>query len=1684
MKKLMTMIAAVATAFGLFAADPDIAGINSFDTLDAGIVNGKFTLPTTGWSYTGADTEFDLGEYDGDAYAYPTTTVAGNIRRTEFPSTKNENFLTLATGKEVLSLAANDKSIFADQVVKFTGFEEAPDLADNTKIAVWMSEEWNDDDTVAVTNLYVSAYNAEEGVTNYLVGAANQYELGKWYRLTIKNVGDILKDGGRLGFVVFIDGVPASSEDAKNIILEAQLKDQATIDLQAAGQLFPAITTDATFASVGYMGIGSVDDVLVDDQGPEFARKIPFTVAGNKMLAIDTIKDSEGNDVVPSEGVANGTKVIVTWAPNAGYKILGDKKTTEMVITEQGQTITPDDDIDVQEVVATVNGTDDLAKSELYTAFAALTAGDWVDIVKNCDVTNGEEAVLYSFTRNTWFDVGATGWDVFVGNINSEIAGSMTVGADIAAGATLAVTFENGEDGTLTLESAVVAGTLEVTNGTTYVAGDGDFGGIAVAGSVKAANLNFLNDYFVLAKDATVITTDGTIDTDPLEGCIVAADGLEITITGPVDGYYTYTAVEPAPKTGFMVIIAGEPTQVDTLAEAIEKADANSTITFLSDATVDTLLTVNKNLTFDLDGNDLTGPGGKTFEIIDDATLTVNAEDSTITGVRFNVGKRISSGVGNDGALVLNGGSYSITDNTIVHVNGDCAACEVTITDATLVSNGDNGVQFNGKGTYAINNSTISGATAIYMKGGTLTIDKDCEIVATAATYTAPKADRDGSWATGDAIVMDSNTAYKGDISLTIASGATVTKTATDASLIRETITAGDESTTVKINAGGITDIALTPDFAKKVAEGTAELPGFVAVAGGKPYATLAAAVAAAQTTDTVALLADVTLTETLEITKTTTIDLAGKTVTFAANLSKGINAPEAESLVISNGKITVADDRANIGYSRAIYLLHNTSVVFKDLTLDLPGFEYVLNKDCDLAPISDCWDKTLACALVCDNVAINGNGSLFHIENAIATLKDCATTWDSTLASFGGAHEAAIYSSCGAVTTVDGGIFTAPNALQTGDLGGTLIVNGGEFTGDIKSFMGQRVSRGADEWEQNLGKITITAGTFDGDFVEVVPGSDKMIWDIKGGSFTADPTAYVAEGYAAIKDGDVWNVGEAIIANFTVDGAIYAAETNIVAFTPAQPADPVKTGYTFTGWLPAIKEISETTEFVAQFTLDQEYGGGDGSEAHPFIIETADHFVELQTKVGAGNAYAGKFFKLTDNVTLTDWEGIGQNDNHGDKTKLPFSGVFNGNGKTITVSFKGNKKYAGFFNYLTGGAVVSNVTFDVSLGTIPDATAEFGVGAVAGKVVDATIEKVTVNGTSLGTSDTPLTHTVGALVVLCEGGASLFKDCVNNVDVYSTGSKVGGFIGSVNSGVTVTLENCVNNGDIGTSDGQHGVAGFIGFAQGTSYANFADCENTGTITGVATSKIGSLVGKLNSVNNYASGTGTNTAQDDILAVGYDAGVEKVTDLNFATVDGNVATIVADDALALNGSYKVMAPNATPMFEFTEAGTIAFDEALVAVKSFDGITAVAPLELTSKTDGTVTTFTAAAPGPVYPDDWPKTDDATKAKFLTWAAGKGAGADLSTDAAKNAFLLNCTVDELEAEKAAFKITKIEKVDGEWVITVKSENTKGAEFNGKVVTKAFEEVGCETVVPNPAGSETELFWKAFLVFPAAE
>ena len=217
------------------------------------------------------------------------------------------------------------------------------------------------------------------------------------------------------------------------------------------------------------------------------------------------------------------------------------------------------------------------------------------------------------------------------------------------------------------------------------------------------------------------------------------------------------------------IVAAIGNTGYKTLPEAVVAAKDGDTITLLKDTAVSTMITLKKSLTLDLNGHKLNAEGNTAswVQVVDNAKLTINGtvEGSAAYG-RMNLGIATN----NNGSLEINGGIYAVGDEqTVLHINGTCMSSNVTINGATIKATNDNGIQLNGKGTFSITNSEITGGTGIYIKAGTLTLE-NTKVTGT-LTPVNYAYNGNGSNATGDAVVIDACNYPGGNPAITIKSG-------------------------------------------------------------------------------------------------------------------------------------------------------------------------------------------------------------------------------------------------------------------------------------------------------------------------------------------------------------------------------------------------------------------------------------------------------------------------------------------------------------------------------------------------------------------------------------------------------------------------------------------------------------------------------------------------------------------------------------------------------------------------------------------------------------------------------------------------------------------------------------------------------------------------------------------------
>ena len=390
---------------------------------------------------------------------------------------------------------------------------------------------------------------------------------------------------------------------------------------------------------------------------------------------------------------------------------------------------------------------------------------------------------------------------------------------------------------------------------------------------------------------------------------------------------------------------------------------------------------------------------------------------------------------------------------------------------------------------------------------------------------------------------------------------------------------------------------------------------------------------------------------------------------------------------------------------------------------------------------------------------------------------------------------------------------------------------------------------------------------------------------------------------------------------------------------------------------LPVTLELSGLTG-IARYFPQSATAGQDGTAEHPYEIPDLAALKALQAAVAGTTNCADLCFLQTADIALdAPWPGIGipnGKDLATSKTAEEveafddgaFRGTYDGGNFTVSnfqmVGVAGNPAnngegldYCGFFN-------------SAYQATICNLKIAYAGGLFAADTTADTLESgATFVGVAKNSTLRNLTTLAGT--VSCSKGfggisgyttsGTVVDSCTNNLNMTSlAANKCGGIAMITQTGEAVTITNCQNNGTqtTGSAKSEYGaIVGYVGLN-----TTIADCETT--------------VGRfLKHQNNTVTLQGVNKGDANVASYHGAA----TPGLNFATIEGNVATFVADDALAAGGTYKVMASGVTATYAFSAPGTIAFDEALFAPTY--AVTAPG-LALTDATEGTVRTYTAAA----------------------------------------------------------------------------------------------------------------------------
>ncbi len=445
-------------------------------------------------------------------------------------------------------------------------------------------------------------------------------------------------------------------------------------------------------------------------------------------------------------------------------------------------------------------------------------------------------------------------------------------------------TYAEGSNSNLNISGGTVNGNVESV---TYDGAEGKTAKVSITGgtvngtlSASKYNSTEIND----PTKATIEVTSGTFSTDPSRYLIEGS-----TATPNTDGTFGVAKAYLAQVGENSYYAMDEAFKAQTASgEAITLLRDYTTGSTFNSGTVARVVDLNGH-TWTCTGTDANSAA---FEInYPDASLTVK-NGKVVSSQLIGLIPSASGGTitYDNSTLTFEGVEASTTATSGIETNGNNTNDTVVLKNSTLdVPNGF-GIYFPSSGTLAIDNSTINAKTmGAQVCSGSLNVTAGSAI--TVSGGPVEKLEGDGAIQDGAAISIVNRPGYKGLGQIAI-TGGTFTAKAGNAALKAYTWdsatkqeSAFDNSAKTVAVSGGTFSSAVASGLCAEGyapvanADGTYSVGVPVAQIGTKTYASLQAAIDAAQAGDTVTLLSDVEQNSQLNIDKSITLDLNGKTI-------------------------------------------------------------------------------------------------------------------------------------------------------------------------------------------------------------------------------------------------------------------------------------------------------------------------------------------------------------------------------------------------------------------------------------------------------------------------------------------------------------------------------------------------------------------------------------------------------------------------------------------------------------------------------------------------------------------------------------------------------------------------------------------------------------------------------------
>lgn len=259
----------------------------------------------------------------------------------------------------------------------------------------------------------------------------------------------------------------------------------------------------------------------------------------------------------------------------------------------------------------------------------------------------------------------------------------------------------------------------------------------------------------------------------------------------------------------------------------------------------------------------------------------------------------------------------------------------------------------------------------------------------------------------------------------------------------------------------------------------------------------------------------------------------------------------------------------------------------------------------------------------------------------------------------------------------------------------------------------------------------------------------------------------------------------------------------------------------------------------------------GSGTADDPYRINDADDWFDFSEMVRNDyDLYGESHYKLMNDITVS---GMYSPYDVAYQVSIgAFGGTFDGNNNTLTFSFGGATDFVSPFKELEGGTI-KNLCVE---GTVSAAGGHLFAAGIAGQIAgDSFISNCTINATIRGSG---------------------------------TGSgQNGGLVGKVSPNTTVTIDNCVFNGEINGSVGFK-CGGFVGCNEGT--VNITDCLFAPENIGVGSNNLYAFVQNVDNGSHTLSGAyrtwhGSMDKLNQGLRV-YDSRPEDMATVQMTCIDG------------------------------------------------------------------------------------------------------------------------------------------------------------------------------------------------------